>query len=204
MTDEAKDNSPAGAAAEPENAAEPESLTEGTEETDESTASAPSDPLDEELADLVEATGPISKEAELLADLQRLQAEFVNYKARVERDRDVARHFAIAEVFKALLPALDDLARAQSHGDLEGSPFAAVAQKLHQAGERFGLQAFGAVGDRFNPEQHDALVQTPSASVTETVVADVIESGFMLGDRMLRAAKVAVFIPADENSGEAE
>ncbi|NBT49443.1 MAG: nucleotide exchange factor GrpE, partial [Actinobacteria bacterium] len=93
-------------------------------------ADSPSDPLDQELADLVEEVGPISKEAELLADLQRLQAEFVNFKNRVERDRDVARNAAIAEVIRAFLPAFDDLALAESHGDLEGTPFAAVLSKL--------------------------------------------------------------------------
>ena len=156
------------------------------------------DALDEALADLVEDLGPISKEAELLADLQRLQAEFVNYKARVERDRDVARNAAIAEVLRALLPALDDLARAEAHGDLEGSPFAAVVTKLRNAGDKFGLKQFGAKGDKFDPELHDALVQTPSPSVTENTVADVVEPGYQLGERLLRPAKVAVFIPTEE------
>lgn len=164
---------------------------------DASAGDAPVDPIDAELADLVDATGPISKEAELLADLQRLQAEFVNYKARVERDRDVSRNAAIAEVLRSLLPALDDLSRAEAHGDLEGSPFAAVVAKLRASGEKFGLKAFGAKGDKFDPELHEALVQTPSADVTENTVADVIESGYMVGDRLLRAAKVAVFIPAE-------
>jgi len=158
---------------------------------------APVDPVDAELADLVDATGPISKEAELLADLQRLQAEFVNYRARVERDRDVSRNAAIAEVLRSLLPALDDLSRAEAHSDLEGSPFAAVVAKLRASGEKFGLKAFGAKGDKFDPELHEALVQTPTADVTENTVADVIESGYMVGDRLLRAAKVAVFIPAE-------
>lgn len=153
--------------------------------------------VDAELADLVDETGPISKEAELLADLQRLQAEFVNYKARVERDRDVARNAAVAEVIRAFLPALDDLSRAEAHGDLEGSPFAAVANKIRQAGEKFGLKSVGAKGDKFDPELHDALVQTPNAEVTENTVADVIEPGYFLGERLLRAAKVAVFIPAE-------
>ncbi|MFM5904471.1 MAG: nucleotide exchange factor GrpE [Microbacteriaceae bacterium] len=160
-------------------------------------ASAPTDPIDAELADLVDATGPISKEAELLADLQRLQAEFVNYKARVERDREVSRNAAIAEVLRSLLPALDDLSRAEAHGDLEGSPFAAVVTKLRNAGEKFGLKSFAAKGDKFDPEIHEALVQTPSAEVTENTVADVVEAGFMVGERLLRAAKVAVFIPAE-------
>lgn len=153
------------------------------------------DQLDQELAELLEETGPISKEAELLNDLQRLQAEFVNYKARVERDRDQARNMAIAESFRALLPALDDLTRAEAHGDLEGSPFAAVVTKIRNAGEKFGLKAFGAKGDKFDPELHNALVQTPSAEVTETIIADVVEPGYMIGDRLLRPAMVAVNIP---------
>jgi molecular chaperone GrpE len=166
------------------------------ENQNEDVAPESTDEVDQELADLVEETGPISKEAELLADLQRLQAEFVNYKTRVERDRDVARNAAIAEVLRAILPALDDLSRAEAHGDLEGSPFAAVVGKLRNAGDKFGLKAFGEKGDKFDPEIHNALVQTPSAEVTENVIADVVEPGFMLGDRLLRPAMVAVHIPA--------
>ena len=166
------------------------------ENQNEDVAPESTDEVDQELADLVEETGPISKEAELLADLQRLQAEFVNYKSRVERDRDVARNAAIAEVLRAILPALDDLSRAEAHGDLEGSPFAAVVGKLRNAGDKFGLKAFGEKGDKFDPEIHNALVQTPSAEVTENVIADVVEPGFMLGDRLLRPAMVAVHIPA--------
>lgn len=157
---------------------------------------APVDPIDQALADLVDETGPISKEAELLADLQRLQAEFVNYKARVERDRDVARNNAIAEALRAFLPALDDLYRAELHGDLEGSPFAAVLTKLRNAGEKFGLKQFGEKGEKFEPELHNALVQTPSPDVVENVIADVVEPGYMLGERLLRPAMVAVSIPA--------
>ena len=169
---------------------------EQPEEQIEETVSAETvDPIDAELADLVEETGPISKEAELLADLQRLQAEFVNYKARVERDRDQARTMAIAESFRALLPALDDLSRAEAHGDLEGSPFAAVVTKIRNAGDKFGLKAFGAKGDKFDPELHNALVQTPLAGITETVIADVVEPGYMIGERLLRPAMVAVNIP---------
>ena len=166
------------------------------ENLNEDAAPESTDEVDQELADLVEETGPISKEAELLADLQRLQAEFVNYKTRVERDRDVARNAAIAEVLRAILPALDDLTRAEAHGDLEGSPFAAVVGKLRNAGDKFGLKTFGEKGDKFDPEIHNALVQTPSAEVTENVIADVVEPGFMLGDRLLRPAMVAVHIPA--------
>lgn len=181
----------------------PSADTTSAPESSESTAGESSaeaditDPIDQALADLVDDLGPQSKEAELLADLQRLQAEFVNYKARVERDRDVARNAAIAEVLRALLPALDDLTRAENHGDLEGSPFAAVVSKIRNAGDKFGLKQFGAKGDKFDPEQHNALVQTPNPEVTENVIADVVEPGYLLGDRLLRPAMVAVFIPAE-------
>lgn len=181
----------------PQQSASNASDSPDSQTANEDVAQGQPDAIDEALADLVEDLGPISKEAELLADLQRLQAEFVNYKARVERDRDVARNNAIAEVLRALFPALDDLARAEAHGDLEGSPFAAVANKLRAAGDKFGLKQFGEKGEIFNPELHDALVQTPSASVTEASVADVIEPGYLLGERVIRAAKVAVFVPAE-------
>jgi molecular chaperone GrpE len=181
-----------------ESGSEKEPLSSPDSPAGESSESADAvDPIDAELADLVDDLGPQSKEAELLADLQRLQAEFVNYKARVERDRDVARNNAIAEAIRAFLPALDDLARAEAHGDLEGSPFAAVIGKLRNAGDKFGLKQFAAKGDKFDPELHNALVQTPSADVTETVIADVVEPGFMLCERLLRPAMVAVFIPAE-------
>jgi len=172
---------------------------EGTESAEVNSAdSAPAQPdaIDEALADLVEDLGPISKEAELLADLQRLQAEFVNYKARVERDRDVARNNAIAEVLRSLFPAFDDLSRAEAHGDLEGSPFEAVANKLRAAGDKFGLKQFGAKGEAFSPDLHEALLQTPSAEVTEMTIADVVEPGYQIGERIIRAAKVVVHIPA--------
>jgi len=165
---------------------------------DESGQEETPDQLDAELAELVEETGPISKEAELLADLQRLQAEFVNYKNRVERDRDVARNAAIAEVIRAFLPALDDLALAEAHGDLEGSPFAAVLSKLRAGGDKFGLVSFGTKGEKFDPEIHNALVQTPNSEVNETVIADVVSVGYKLGDRIIRPAMVAVFIPEEK------
>jgi len=143
-------------------------------------------------------TDPIDRELEIFQDLQRLQADFVNYRARVERDRGAERQAAIAEAIRAFLPALDDLTRAEQHGDLqEGTPMAAIASKLKAAGEKFGLKSFGAKGDKFDPEHHDALVQTPNPEVTEATVADVIELGYQIGDRMLRPAKVAVFVPAE-------
>ena len=141
----------------------------------------------------------IDRELEIFQDLQRLQADFVNYRARVERDRGVERQLAVAEAIRAFLPAMDDLTRAEAHGDLpDGTPMAAIAQKLRAAGEKFGLSAFGEKGEAFDPEKHEALVQNPSEEVTKPVIADVIELGYMVGDRLLRPAKVAVSVPADK------
>lgn len=136
----------------------------------------------------------IDRELEIFQDLQRLQADFVNYRARVERDRGVERQLAVAETLKTFLPVLDDLDRAQQHGDLEEGPMVAIAQKLRAAGEKLGLVAFGEKGEKFDPEFHEAIVNTPSANVTEPTIADVIERGYKVGDRLLRPAKVAVFV----------
>jgi molecular chaperone GrpE len=137
----------------------------------------------------------VDRELEIFQDMQRLQADFVNYRTRVERDRGAERQAAVAEAIRAFLPAFDDLTRAETHGDLvEGSPMAAIFQKLKAAGDKFGLKRFGEKGDKFDPERHDALIQTPSAEVSEPIIADVVEHGYLLGDRMIRPAKVAVFV----------
>jgi molecular chaperone GrpE len=135
--------------------------------------------------------------AERLVDLQRLQAEYVNYRKRVERDREANREIVIAEVVKSLLPAIDDLARAEAHGDLAEGPMSLIAQKLRAGLDRFGLTTVGEKGEVFDPHLHEALVQLPSAEVTVNTIADVIEPGYMLGERLLRAAKVAVSVPAE-------
>lgn len=142
-----------------------------------------------------EAVDEIDRELEIFQDLQRLQADFVNYKARVERDRGLERQIAVADTLRAFLPALDDLDRASVHGDLqEGTPMAAVAQKLRAAGEKLGLVAFGEKGELFDPEIHEALVKNVSETVSAPTIADVIERGYKLGDRLVRPAKVAVFV----------
>ena len=147
-------------------------------------------------AENTEAAEPdaIDRELEIFQDLQRLQADFVNYRARVERDRGVERQLAVAETLKAFLPVLDDLDRAQAHGDLNDGPMLAIAQKLRAAGEKLGLIVFGEKGEKFDPEIHEALVRNVSAEVTEPTVADVIERGYKVGERLLRPAKVAVFV----------
>lgn len=127
----------------------------------------------------------------------RAEAELANFRTRVERDRQANREAVIAEVIRSLLPAIDDLDRAATHGDLEGSPLELVAQKLQQAFERYGLRRVGAVGEVFDPSIHEAIAQLPSPDATEQTVADVVEIGYTLGERLVRPAKVAVAVPQE-------
>jgi molecular chaperone GrpE len=150
---------------------------------------------DEDAALLVEA------EHDLVAEYRdraaRAEAELKNFRTRVERDRVSNRDAVIAEVIRTLIPAIDDLDRAEAHGDLtEGSPLAIVAQKLRAGFERYGLRRVGEIGEAFDPQVHEAIVQLPTPGVTVNTVADVIEPGYALGDRLIRAAKVAVSVPA--------
>ena len=136
--------------------------------------------------------------ADLTRDLQRLQAEYVNYKKRVDRDRQLHRDMAIGHVVEALLPALDDIHLARQHGDLEGGPFTAIADKLEGALARFGVERFGQPGDAFSPTIHEALmhVEAELAEGTEgTTVVQVMQPGYRIGDRIIRAARVAVADP---------
>jgi molecular chaperone GrpE len=135
--------------------------------------------------------------AEMRNDMLRAQAELVNFRTRVERDRTANREAVIAEVIRSLLPAIDDLARAESHGDLAGSPLELVAQKIRGGFEKYGLRSVGEKGEAFDPHFHEALVQVPSADVKVNTIADVIETGYALNDRLIRAAKVAVLVPQD-------
>src|SRR3954449_843455 len=151
--------------------------------------------LDGILADLDAAQ---ASAAERLSDLQRLQAEFVNYRRRVDRDRDVARDQAVSGVLEALLPVLDDIHLARQHGDLESGPFAAIADKLEATLGRFGLSRFGQPGEAFDPTVHDALMHTEAElaeGTTETTVVQVLQPGYRSGERVLRAARVAVSDP---------
>ncbi|KQO61531.1 molecular chaperone GrpE [Curtobacterium sp. Leaf261] len=134
--------------------------------------------------------------ADMRQDMLRAQAELVNFRKRVERDRDANRDVVIAEVIRALIPALDDLTRAEAHGDLTDGPMAVIAQKIRGGFDRFGLTQVGEKGEAFDPHIHEALVQLPTPGATGQTVADVVEPGYKLGERVLRAAKVAVAVPA--------
>ena len=127
-------------------------------------------------------------------DLQRVTAEYANYRKRVDRDRGTAAEQTTGAVLSALLPVLDDIDRARDHGDLVG-PFATVADALTAATGKFGLVAFGEKGDAFDPTRHEAVAHQTSADVTEPTCVDVMRRGYTLGERLLRPALVAVAAP---------
>ena len=136
--------------------------------------------------------------ADLTRDLQRLQAEYVNYKKRVDRDREMHRDLAVCNVIEVLLPVLDDIHLARQHGDLEGGPFAAIADKLDGTLTKIGVERFGQPGDVFDPTVHEALMHIDAelAEGTEgTTVVQLLQPGYRMGQRMIRAARVAVADP---------
>ena len=132
--------------------------------------------------------------AERTADLQRLQAEYANYRRRVERDREVIRETAVANVLTNLLPVLDDIGRAREHGELEGG-FKSVGEALEATVEKLGLERFGTAGDPFDPTVHEALTHAHSDEVTEATAVEVFQPGYRIGDRVVRPARVAVAEP---------
>jgi molecular chaperone GrpE len=135
--------------------------------------------------------------SERTADLQRLKAEFDNYRRRVERDRMISAEQATGKLMTALLPTLDDISRARDHGDLEG-PFKAVAETLEATLEGAGLERFGARGDEFDPLVHDALMHAYTSDVNTTTCVDVFRSGYRHAGRVLRPAQVSVAEPSGE------
>jgi molecular chaperone GrpE len=127
-------------------------------------------------------------------DLQRVTAEYANYRKRVDRDRGTAAEQTTGAVLSALLPVLDDVDRAREHGDLVG-PFATVAESLTAATGKLGLVPFGEKGDPFDPTRHEAVAHQTSPDVTEPTCVEVMRRGYTLGERLLRPALVAVADP---------
>jgi molecular chaperone GrpE len=154
------------------------------------------------LAKLAERTNELQGvQAELgerTSDLQRLQAEYVNYRRRVERDRVVVAEQSLGKVLSELLPTVDDIGRAREHGELEGG-FLRVAESLEAALAKLGLERFGAAGDLFDPNIHEALMHTSSADVEDDTCAEILQPGYRLGDRVLRPARVTVAQPAADD-----
>jgi molecular chaperone GrpE len=185
----------------------PEGGDEATDAAAEAAAASAADELDGEAVDdetltvddiLNAAQAEVDDPtAEHLADLKRVTAEYANYRKRTEANREVERERAIGAAVSVLLPVLDDLDRAEKHGDLEGdTPFATIAAKLRASVEKLGLTPFGEVGEPFDPQRHEAIFQQHSDEVEVDTVADVVETGYLLGGTLLRAAKVVVKTPA--------
>ena len=135
-----------------------------------------------------------AKLAELTDVLQRLQADYTNYRRRVERDREAVRELALVNILTNLLPVLDDIGRAREHGELEGG-FKSVADALEAAVGKLGLEQFGAPGEPFDPSVHEALTHAHSADVTEPTAVQVFQPGYRIGARVVRPARVAVAEP---------
>ena len=145
----------------------------------------------------VEAAAPdqeIDPVAALTADLQRLQAEYANYRKRVERDRLVSSEMATAAVLTELLATLDDIERAANHGELTGG-FKAVADQLTSITNRFGLEKYGVEGDAFDPQIHEALMHETSADIAIATATKILQPGYKYKERILRPARVAVTEP---------
>ena len=143
--------------------------------------------------------------AERTADLQRLQAEYANYRKRVDRDRAAVKEQAVAGTLASLLPVLDAIDQAREHGELSGG-FKSVADQLQAALSRLGLDSYGEKGDPFDPKIHEALTHSYSPDVTEDTCVEILQPGYKVGDRILRPARVAVAEPAtgpDGSSNEA-
>jgi molecular chaperone GrpE len=151
------------------------------------TGSQPGGPDDGALADQL---------AERTADLQRVHAEYANYRKRVERDRLAVREQALASVLSSLLPVLDDIGRARDHGDLTGA-FKSVGESLETIAAKLGLESFGGPGEPFDPLVHEALMHSYSPDVTEPTAVQILQPGYKVGERIIRPARVAVAEPGD-------
>ncbi|MEY9965997.1 molecular chaperone GrpE [Streptacidiphilus sp. MAP12-16] len=141
--------------------------------------------------------------AERTADLQRLQAEYQNYRKRVERDRVTVREIAVAALLENLLPVLDDIGRARDHDELTGG-FKSVGESLETVASKLGLQQFGKQGEPFDPQLHEALMHSYSADVDETTCVQILQPGYKIGERIIRPARVAVAEPEPGAATDAE
>ncbi|RFT38230.1 nucleotide exchange factor GrpE [Gardnerella vaginalis] len=156
-----------------------------------------SDKQSNEKEDSLTPLGKAKKEAaEYLEALQRERAEFINFRNRASKEQDRFRQHGIIDVLTALLPALDDIDRIREHSDMDDS-FKAVAAKLDKAFEKFGVEKFGEKGEEFDPTKHDAILHKPDPDATKDTVDVVVEAGYRIGDRVIRAARVVVASPAN-------
>jgi molecular chaperone GrpE len=166
-----------------------------------SAPTAPAPPVaDVESAEVIALQAAV---AERTSDLQRVQAEYANYRKRADRDRLAAGDVAVSRVLAELLPVLDDIDRARTHDDLTGA-LKAVADHLDNIFGKLGLQSFGDVGDPFDPARHEAVLHTESDDVSEPICTIVMRRGYQHGDRLLRPAMVGVTEPVTQVPPAAE
>ena len=145
--------------------------------------------------DTLTPLGKAKKEAaDYLEALQRERAEFINYRNRAKKEQDRFRQHGIIDVLTALLPALDDIDRIREHSEMDDS-FKAVAAKIDKAFEKFGVEKFGEKGEDFDPTKHDAILHKPDPNAEKETVDTVVEAGYRIGDRVIRAARVVVASP---------
>ena len=145
--------------------------------------------------DTLTPLGKAKKEAaDYLEALQRERAEFINYRNRAKKEQDRFRQHGIIDVLTALLPALDDIDRIREHSEMDDS-FKAVAAKIDKAFEKFGVEKFGEKGEDFDPTKHDAILHKPDPDAEKETVDTVVEAGYRIGDRVIRAARVVVSSP---------
>ena len=173
----------------PENPVEPDEVSPESEAVVDESTTAPAGPDDAVTAEVVDGA-PSSKEAELTADLQRVSAEFANYRKRTARDVVDARAAGKAFVVGELLVVLDDLDRARSHGDLEAGPLKSVSDKLDGVLKALGLESFGAEGDEFDPSVHEAVQHEGDGA--DPVLGAVLRQGYQIDGKVIRNAMVAV------------
>ena len=161
-------------------------------------APGPGGPADPAGADTSVSNEEVARLTQALADrtgdLQRLQAEYVNYKRRVDRDRDVARKSGVEAVLKDLMSVLDDVRSAREHGELSGG-FKAVADEVERVTARYGLEAYGTKGDPFDPHIHEALLHAHAEGIDGPTCVEILQPGYRIGDRVVRPARVAVAEP---------
>jgi len=168
--------------------------------SDEDTQSGDAVLSEPETAELLAARELRTQLSERTADLQRLQAEYANYRKRVDRDRATVREMAVASALTELLPVLDAIGQARDHGELSGG-FKSVADSLQAAVGKLGLVSYGQRGDAFDPKIHEALAHSYSPDVAEDTCVDILQPGYKVGERILRPARVAVAEPATGPDG---
>ena len=157
-------------------------------------AAQPAAAQSQENGDSAAADGADKEAAEYLEALQRERAEFINFRNRAQKEQERFRQHGIIDVLTALLPALDDIDRIREHSEMDDS-FKAVANKIDKAFEKFGVEKFGEKGEDFDPTHHDAILHKPDPNAEKETVDTVVEAGYRIGDRVIRAARVVVASP---------